>query len=482
MTGFWESFHRFTGKPALVALFILCAFPTSLLMALITPPGQSPDEPTHLARAEGLLRGAVLAVRKPDIDPVTGLQEWHTGVKVDTGILHAGFGHITWIGNNPVVTGPDFLADRAVKTDHSTHFINLPNTATYFPAAYVPAALGLALGLAAHAPPYACFLLARMFMLAAYVAIGAAAIWIAAFGEGALMGVLLLPLTLFLGSTINEDVILTALTCLACAALTRGTTGFRALGLAAFVLVLGSKPPYALMLAVFLLPLGGAGFWRRAGQVAVATLPVVLWVALITAFVVVPYGKMAYHPGPLYTGTQTLFDHASTHENLKILLAEPSRFFTLPWKAVWNYWWLDLWSMVGVLGPLQLVLPNGYCHAWEDCLLLALLGAVFTRRAAAASIGVSAVNAVVVLALMAVTCWLILIMFYLDWTNVGDDQVEGIQGRYLLILLPFFLFILPAVRWRVPLPPLVPALPVVALGLYDLGYLPMKFVWNYYLH
>jgi len=246
--------------------------------------------------------------------------------------------------------------------------------------------------------------------------------------------------------------------------------------------VLGSKPPYALMLAVFALPLGGAGFWRRCAQVAVAAVPVVLWVGLIAAFVVVPYGKAAYHPGPFYTGTQTLFDHADAHENLKILLAEPSRFLTLPWEAVRNFWWLDLWSMTGILGPLQLVLPNGFCHAWEYCLLAALLGTVFTRRAATAPALVSLVNAVVIFALVAVTCWLILIMFYLDWTNVGDDFVDGIQGRYLLILVPFLLFALPAVRWRYTLPPLVPALPAVAMGLYDMGYLPMKLVWNYYLH
>jgi uncharacterized membrane protein len=478
-----EVFRSCTGKSALVALFVFCAFPTGLMMSLITPPGQSPDEPTHLARAEGLLRGVILGVRKADIDPVTGLKEWHTGVKVDNGILHAGFGHVTWIGPNPVVTGPDFLADRAVKTDHSTHYINLPNTATYFPAAYVPAAIGLALGLAAHAPPYACFLLARLFMLVAYVAIGAAAIWIAAFGEGALMGVLLLPMTLFLGSTINEDGILAALSCLACAALTRGTPGYRVLGLAAFVLVLGAKPPYALMLGVFLLPLFKPGFWRRAREVMIALVPVVLWVVLITLFVVVPYGKQPYHPGPLFTGDRSMtLDHADAAANLHILLAQPSRFITLPAHTLYLWGLVIIWTAVGVLGVLQIVLPNGYCHAWEIACALALFLSFFSRRETSTPALTALVNFATVLGLLAVSYWLIMIMFYLDWTNVGEDYVDGLQGRYSLVLLPFLLFAIPGVRWRFRLPPLVPALPVVALGLYDMGYLPMKLVWNFYLH
>lgn len=473
-----QNWRLWMGKRSLVALYFFCALPTGLLISLITPPGQSPDEPAHLARAAGLLHGAILAVRKPDIDPLTGKPEMHTGVKADAGLFSAGFGHVTEMANRPVVTSQGFLADRAVPADHDRIFVNLPNTATYFPIAYVPAALGLALGLAVHAPPFACFLLARLCMLAAYIMVGGLAIWLAAYGEALLFTVLLLPMTLFLGSTLNQDGLLTAMTCLACAALTRGN---RVLGLVLFALVLGSKPPYILLLGVFLLPLFQPGFRRRAVEVAATLAPLLFWIGLIVVFVVVPYGKAAYHPGPLYTGTQTLFDHANAHEQLKILLASPARFVTLPLHTLAMWWWVTLWSMIGVLGPLQLVLPLPVIHAWAWCLLAAVVGSCFTRREPV-PLWVSGVNFIAVALLLGVTCWLIMIVFYLDWTNVGEDYVDGIQGRYLLILLPFLLFAVPAVRWRWVVPPLVPALPAVAMGLVDMGYLPMKLVWNYYLH
>ena len=163
--------------------------------------------------------------------------------------------------------------------------------------------MGLALGLAVKAPPFLCFLLARLFMLAAFLALGALALWVTAFGEAALLVVLIMPMTLFLAGTMNEDGVLIAAVCLACAAMTRNTPGFRLLGWTLFMLFLGAKPPYILMLGAFLLPLSGPGFSRRLREVAIACVPVLIWVVVITVFVMVPFGKGEYQPGPLIPGT-----------------------------------------------------------------------------------------------------------------------------------------------------------------------------------
>jgi len=80
------------------------------------------------------------------------------------------------------------------------------------------------------------------------------------------------------------------------------------------------------------------------------------------------------------------------------------------------------------------------------------------------------------------TCWLIMMVFYVDFTNVGEDSVTGLQGRYFLPLLPFLLFALPALRRRFSLPPIIFALPTILIGLYDTGYLPLTIVKSFYLH
>ncbi|MDE8345680.1 MAG: DUF2142 domain-containing protein [Acidocella sp.] len=458
----------------MMMMFVLCALPVGLLTALVTPAGQSPDEPNHLARAAGLLHGAVLAVRRPG---------GQTGVMVDTGLYVASFAPVTMIGVHHVVTASGFLEDRAQLPDHKLIFVDLPNTAAYFPAPYLPATLGLALGLLVKAPPFACFLLARLGMLAAFLALGVAALWVAAYGEALLLTVLLMPMTLFLAGTVNEDGVLIGMVCLACAALTRGAQGWRVLALVLFGLFLGSKAPYIPLLAVFLLPLAGGRFRARLRDVLVTGTAVTLWVALITVFVIVPFGQPLHHPGPLYTGDPWIWLHQTdAAANLHILLARPIRFLALPvfTEAIWGVQILR--EAVGVLGALEIQLPNGYYAAWAVCGGAALVGLVFVRRPVAARPRVAAGSALVVGFLLLFTYWLLFIVFYLDWTEVGNLVIDGVQGRYILPMLPFLLFAVPGWQGRLALPKLWPALPTLMMGLFDIGYVPVKLVWTFYLH
>jgi uncharacterized membrane protein len=483
MTRLMDGLRFFTGKPAILAFFILCALPVGVMSALVTPPGQAPDEREHAARAASLLHWGILGERRAYPDPNTGQMALWAGLKVDEGLFDAAGTALPSIAGRPVMTTPAFEAIRAQPPDHRKIIPNLQNTAAYFPSAYVPAALGMALGLAVHAPPYACFLLGRVFNLAGFLLLGGLALGITAYGEAVLLIVLIMPMTLFLAGSITQDSGLIGLACLACAALTRATRGFRILGLAAFVLMLGGKPPYILMLGAFLLPFLGGGFWLRLRQVAVASVPVLIWVALILAFVVVPFHKPMFHPGPLYPGNPNIWmDHSDARENLHILLSPPTRLISLPWRTVLFCGPQRVRQIVGVLGLLQIYLPDYIYLAWALCGVVALLGLVFTRRPVELSNANKILNFLFVLFLMAATCWVLMIQFYLDWTTIGLDWIDGIQGRYFLPLLPFLLFAIPGFRWRFALPPLLPALPAIALGIFDIGYIPMKLVWGFYLH
>lgn len=484
MSDWFEVFQRYSGKSAVIALFLLCALPVTVLTALMTPPGQSPDEPAHIVRAAGLLHGAVMGVRKPATDMNTGQPEMLSGVQVNLGIFSAAFGTTTQVNGHPVVTADDFLAMHKQPPQPERVFASIPNTVTYFPLSYVPATLGMALGLLlAGGKPLVCIILARFGMLAAYLALGGLALRVAAYGEALLLVVLLLPMSLFLAGTVNQDGVLIGLACLAGAALTRGTQGMRWFGLAALVLLLLAKPPYLALLGVFLLPLFAPGFLWRLRDVVLAALPVLLWAALISALVVVPFGKPPYHPGPLFAGDHTiLLDHTDPAANLRILLAQPMRFITLPWDTLHQWAGGKLAEMIGVLGLLQIAMPFGYYVLWCVAGGVALAGLLFTGRPGALSGSGQAVGLVWTTGLLAANVWLLFVMFYLNWTNVGLDFVDGVQGRYFLPLLPFLLFAIPSLRPRAKLPPLLPAFPVVLLGVYDIGYIPLRLLNTYYLH
>lgn len=488
----WQAFvQRYCGKSAVMALFLLCALPVTVLTALVTPPGQSPDEVAHYARALGLLHGAVLGVKRSDIDPLTGKPEWKTGVRVDAGDLGAALGAVTPLDNRPVETLEDWDKDEMSPQNPALIYVNLPNTATYFPAAYVPAALGVALAkYGFNDTPLHCFIMARLFMAAAFLLVGLATLYVAAFGEALLVTVLLLPMTLFLGGTLNQDGLLTAMTCLACACATRAARGARLAGLIIFALVLGAKPPYILFMGAFALPLFMPGFWRRFLDMLLVMLPVLGWIVVIALFVVVPYGKQQYFPGPLYMGPHNVpMDHANGTAQLHILLARPRLFLSLPYHSTIRFAYPDYLTLIGVLGPLQIILDQGIYNGWAFCLVFAVLGLLVTRRAEVLPPRAALVNFIAILGAIGVTYWLLQIMFYLDWTDVGLPYIDGIQGRYFLIFLPFLLFAVPHVsavpglaRVRAGLPPLLLALPSLVMGLYDVGYIPLRLVLNYYLH
>jgi len=480
----WRSaLARYAGKRAVIYAFILCALPLGVVSAVLTPLGQSPDEPAHVARAAGLLHGAILGVRKHEYDGVTGKSLEVTGVKVDRGLFAASLAPTTMIGNHPIVTIGDLSAAWSMPADHSKIFPDLPNTATYFPVPYLPATLGLAAGLAVRAPPFDCVTLARLCMLAAFIALGAAALALTRFGEAALLATLLLPMTVFLAGSVNEDGVLIGMACLSAALLTQGSTGARRLGLLVLAVFLGSKPPYIGLFAVFLLPLASAGLWIRLRDIAIACVPVMIWVGLIVAFVIIPYGQTPYHPGPLYAGDHSIvMDHADARANLAVLLAKPIRLITLPWNTVVVWGRNTICGMIGILGPLLIGLPMPLYVAWGISLGIAYAGAFLQRRPVPQSAGEASANFVVTAAAAFGTFWLINIVFYLDWTDVGDTVISGVQGRYLIPILPFLLFGIPGRQWRFTLPPLLPALPAVLMGIFDIAYVPAKLVWTYYVH
>jgi len=84
----------------------------------------------------------------------------------------------------PLNVNPTDPAAMMALTYHAKRiFFPIANTAQYFPAAYLPATAGLAMGLALHETPRRCFQFARYGMAAAYMLLGVAAIFVAPGGR-----------------------------------------------------------------------------------------------------------------------------------------------------------------------------------------------------------------------------------------------------------------------------------------------------------
>jgi uncharacterized membrane protein len=177
--------------------------------------------------------------------------------------------------------------------------------------------------------------------------------------------------------------------------------------------------------------------------------------------------------------------------NLHILLAQPARFISLPERLLESSGQMLCVEMIGVLGLLDLIFPPRVYLAWSVALVVALLGLVLADRKDVDLKDVdlkdqatpnAPLQFVYVFLLLGLAVWAVAISLYRSWTPVGGTMIQGVQGRYFLVLLPFLALAVPHWRNSLNISAIVPALPAIALGIYDLGYLPLKIVTFYYVY
>lgn len=457
----------------LALLFLLFGLPAGAGLAWFTPLGDMPDEPAHMARAEGLLYGQLMGFRGPP-PPSPGIAG--AGVLTDASAIPVSIAELV-----PTLRGAP-LPDAARARARAVRWGNQPSyfptqMVQYFPAFYLPSAAGLWAGRAMGLSPLQAAFLARFFMLAAYLAMGWAALRLARFGQPLLFTLLLLPVSLLLGASLSQDGQLIAATALAAALLTRagpkpGWGWAAALGL--LVLVVCSKPSYAPFLGLCVLPLARPGLGARLGVCAAALALPLAWMRLMTSCCYTGWLAPPYHPGPLWPGAGGLtFDRFSAAGNLAVLRAHPLQALILPARLL-----LDqggrLWrEMIALLSAGGVHLPPWQVWGWSLALLGACMGCMAQpgpgprpRQTGFVALLLAAAWAGVSLAL------------YLSYTQVGAARIAGVNGRYLLLFWPALPFLLP--RWRgrpwLAGAALFPALLMAAL---DVWALP-AFTWQLY--
>ena len=448
-------------RHVLAALFAAVALPTCVMLALLTPLGQVADEPAHVLRVGSLLHGQWIGRRAPYTE--NGKTWLRAGLDVDGALLG--------VQDSPF--RPKLTEERLAEVTRQgwagfRTFNPVPNVAIYTPTFYVPAAVGMGVAKRAGAGPFVATYAARLVNVACFIGLGLAALLLTRRGHALLFCTLTLPMTVSLAGSVNQDGLIIASGVLAAALLTRSTVpvatqpalprgvAFWAAGLM-LAAIAAAKPPYAPLFAFLLLPLPPLRDWGRlrrplllrAAVTAGLLLPGLLWGWLAVARVATPFTKPPYEPGPLWTGPRpALFDETNPAAQLGILLAHPLRFLSIPWDTIIHDPAL-LPSAVGVLGWLNVLLPDALYTLWWAAVLAALLHGLLDRAVAG---GARLAGFLLGIAAAAACVLGIYLSQYLSWTVVGNPTVQGPSGRYLLPILPFLVLFLPALplwggRW-----------------------------------
>ena len=164
---------------------------------------------------------------------------------------------------------------------------------------------------------------------------------------------------------------------------------------------------------------------------------------------------------------------------LRVLLADPLRFLTIPANSLLHQGYVFR-EMVGVLGWLNLLVPQPLAVLWVVALGTAFLGPAVLRRTRPDRHAVA--SGLVVMLGITGSVELIYLSQYLSFTEVGARLAEGVQGRYFLPLLPLLAIVFCRREERLLSPPSILAIgTLVAASLGTLFWLPFALFRFYYL-
>lgn len=311
----------------------------------------------------------------------------------------------------------------------------LGSIGTYSMVGYVPAATAITFGRLVNAPPLALLYLARLANVAVWLALGYLAIKLMPRAKWQLLALLLLPMAVFEAASVSIDGLLIGLAAVLVglilrAALSRQTLSLsdRRLLLAVGFGLAAVKPTYVIMafapLALGIKLFGGKAERNKfVGQLAACTLlPLVLWQLAVIGKTNITYGI-----GIL----------AQPKAQLLFMITHPWHdlvtFFKTFFMSGGDWMWV---SFAGSFGWLEYRLA-----LWAVALVFVGVALSLAWPSATDKPETTGLNRFLLAALLAATGLGIATVMYLTYSPVGADVISGIQGRYLLPLLPFALLL-----------------------------------------
>ncbi len=385
--------------PAAFAAWLL---PVLMMIALLTPPFQNSDEPTHVARIVQVAHGGL-----------AGFRFMGMGGGISDPAVYQAFKPVDPLAMHPEArsNAAELQASGSVRWGRAEDFVGFPNTALYPPTFYLPSAAAYWIGRAAKLHVDRTIQLMRMADALAFTAVAWMALATARRLRPLMAAILMLPMTLSLACAASQDSLMIAAVALAVGIIDRVTSETRdanvgELAWAAILLTAAgmARPPYLCLLPLLLL------LRKRPDRAVLQALAagagcVLAWSAFV--------------------GMHTMVKLAGSDaaRQLQLIVADPLMVPRVAWATLINltggYWR----QFIGTLGWTDTPVPGAAIIAYSLVLVLAAVacGVGPARRAfvTCASVGAAIVA--------------VFVIQYFTWSSPGQDVVAGVLGRYFLV-------------------------------------------------
>ena len=307
------------------------------------------------------------------------------------------------------------------------------------PLAYVPQALGVALAQLLGLGGLGLLYMGRFFNLMFFTAMGCLTIRRMPFGKEAVFGVFLLPMTLHLAASFSYDVMIISLSAYfaaECLYLAYRADRVRLWDVIQLALVMGVMGPCKMVYGVIagfclLIPVrkfGGWGKWTLSATAVLGAFGAAMMLVnrqTVAMYTEASEGYIAWAGETGYTFAQLL------HSPLLVLRM---CYNTLMWQGEKLYS-----GMLGEsLGNMDAVLNTPYVIILALTVILLMLA----FRKPGESLVMSMGNRIWIWFLCFLCLGALMFSMLLAWTPVTSNVITGVQGRYLLPLLPIFLLTL----------------------------------------
>ena len=399
-----------------------------LLYVLATPPFQSPDEPQHFYRAYQISELGFIGRKSADTPEPGAGGVLPRSLKVVADLVMADVPH-----NIRRYVDPEAVkaALRIPLQPDDREFLEFSTDVLYSPVPYAPQAAAIGLGRLFHAPPLVLLYLARVFNLAAWLLLVAAALRLTPVFRWVFLVLALAPMSIAQAASASADALTNGAAYLLIAAVFEAVFApgavldrARLLRLAALTLAVAlSKPVYALLPFLVLLVPAARYEAPKKLRVAAAAIPFLggaaaaAWSAAVSSLSV-----------PLRSGV-------SSSGQIHFILAHPGRFLSAIRAMVAAHFGDHVHEFVGQLGWLDVALPAALILLFLVVLALAALADKNEK------IEVRWPPRALGLIITAVSAAAIVTAIYIVWNPVGAAGIEGVQGRYFIPFGPLILLL-----------------------------------------